>query len=77
MIKRTFDAVLALCGLVTLAPLFAVIAAVIKLDSTGPVFFRQERIGLDGRPFRIFKFRTMSTTPIAWARDSRRSATRG
>jgi len=59
MIKRTFDAVLALVGLVILAPVFAIIAALIKFDSQGPVFFRQERIGLDGRSFRIFKFRTM------------------
>ena len=59
MIKRSFDAILAAVGLVLVAPVLAVIAILIKLDSTGPVFFRQERIGKDGRPFRIFKFRTM------------------
>jgi nucleoside-diphosphate-sugar epimerase/lipopolysaccharide/colanic/teichoic acid biosynthesis glycosyltransferase len=59
MIKRAFDAVLALGGLVVLSPVFAVVAVLIKLDSKGPVFFRQERIGRGGRPFRIVKFRTM------------------
>jgi lipopolysaccharide/colanic/teichoic acid biosynthesis glycosyltransferase/nucleoside-diphosphate-sugar epimerase len=59
MIKRGFDAILAAVGLVLAAPLLAVIAVLIKLDSRGPVFFRQERIGKDERPFRIFKFRTM------------------
>lgn len=57
--KRTFDVVLSLAGIVVLLPLFAVIAGSIKLDSPGPVFFRQERVGRFGRPFRIFKFRTM------------------
>ena len=59
MIKRSFDIVLAAVGLALLGPLFALAAILIKLDSKGPVFFRQERIGKDGRPFRIFKFRTM------------------
>lgn len=59
MIKRTFDLVLAAVGLTLLAPLFALAAILIKLDSQGPVFFRQERVGKGGRPFRIFKFRTM------------------
>ncbi|WP_228430848.1 sugar transferase [Baekduia soli] len=61
LVKRAFDVVGALVGLVFLAPLFAVIAALIKLDSRGPVFFRQERIGRDGHLFRIFKFRSMVT----------------
>ena len=57
--KRVFDIATAVLGLVLLAPLFVVVAAWIKLDSPGPVFFRQERIGRGGVPFRIHKFRTM------------------
>ena len=59
MSKRISDVVLAGLGLLLTWPLFLVIALLIKLDSRGPVFFRQERVGKDGRPFRIFKFRTM------------------
>ncbi len=59
MIKRGFDALLAAVGLVLTAPVLALVAILIKLDSRGPVFFRQERVGKDGAPFRIFKFRTM------------------
>jgi lipopolysaccharide/colanic/teichoic acid biosynthesis glycosyltransferase len=57
--KRIFDIAAACCGLIVLAPLFFLIAFLIKLDSPGPVFFRQERIGKGFRPFRIYKFRTM------------------
>jgi lipopolysaccharide/colanic/teichoic acid biosynthesis glycosyltransferase len=57
--KRTFDCVTAAIGVVLLSPLFLVVAALIKLDSRGPVFFRQPRIGRHFRPFRIYKFRTM------------------
>jgi len=57
--KRTVDLTLALGGLFFLLPLFALVAALIKLDSTGPVFFRQRRVGRNGDPFEIFKFRTM------------------
>jgi len=60
MFKRALDLAAALAGLLLLAPLFALIAVAIKLDSRGPVFFRQERVGRHGRPFRIFKFRTMT-----------------
>ncbi len=59
MLKRGMDVALSLLALVLLAPVFAVIAVVIKLDSRGPVFFHQERIGLGERTFRIYKFRTM------------------
>lgn len=58
-VKRIFDIVVALVMLVFLSPVFAVIAIAIKLDSAGPVFFRQVRITQYGRQFRIFKFRTM------------------
>ncbi|HTU24599.1 MAG TPA: sugar transferase, partial [Pirellulales bacterium] len=59
MLKRTFDILASLFGLVLLAPLGLFVAAAIKLGSPGPVFFRQERVGRDFRPFRIYKFRTM------------------
>jgi lipopolysaccharide/colanic/teichoic acid biosynthesis glycosyltransferase len=57
--KRAFDIALSSLGLLLLLPLFGLIALVIKLDSKGPVFFRQERVGLGGRSFWIYKFRTM------------------
>jgi len=57
--KRTFDIIVSLLGLVVLSPLLLLIGFVIKLDSPGPIFFRQERIGKGFRPFFIFKFRTM------------------
>ncbi|MHB9149552.1 MAG: sugar transferase [Thermoleophilia bacterium] len=57
--RSFFGRFVALAGLIGLSPIIAVISLVIRLDSRGPVFFRQTRAGLDGRPFRIFKFRTM------------------
>jgi lipopolysaccharide/colanic/teichoic acid biosynthesis glycosyltransferase len=57
--KRAFDAVGAAVGLVLLAPLLAILALLIKLDSRGPVFFAQARLGLGGRVFRMYKLRTM------------------
>ena len=59
MTKRMFDVVLAGLGLVLILPLLAVLALWIKLDTPGPVFFRQERVGRHGVPFRIHKLRTM------------------
>ncbi len=61
MAKRLFDWVASSLGLLALGPLLLVVAIWIKLDSPGPVFFRQERVGLGGRTFRIHKFRTMVT----------------
>jgi exopolysaccharide biosynthesis polyprenyl glycosylphosphotransferase len=58
-VKRALDLTLALIGLLVLAPVLAVIAAAIKLDSRGPVLFSQRRAGQGGRPFRMVKFRTM------------------
>jgi len=58
-IKRGMDMVLAALGLVLLAPLMLAIALAIKLDTRGPVFYRQRRIGRDGKPFRMIKFRSM------------------
>ena len=60
-IKRAFDIVASALGLILLSPLFALIALQVKLSSRGPVFYSQERIGLYGLPFRIYKFRTMVT----------------
>jgi lipopolysaccharide/colanic/teichoic acid biosynthesis glycosyltransferase len=57
--KRSFDILFALAGLSLLALAFAVIGLAIKLTSRGPVFFRQQRIGRGGNPFRLYKFRTM------------------
>jgi exopolysaccharide biosynthesis polyprenyl glycosylphosphotransferase len=59
VIKRAGDVLVAMLGLLVAAPLFAYAAVRIKLDSTGPVFFRQERLGLDMKPFTCLKFRTM------------------
>ncbi len=58
-IKRVFDLVGASCGLLAMAPLVIAFAVVIKLDSRGPVFFRQRRVGRHGEHFSLFKFRTM------------------
>jgi len=57
--KRFFDLLFTLSGLLILSPVFLFIAIWIKLDSPGPVFFRQERVGRNGKIFRIFKFRSM------------------
>ena len=59
MIKRCFDFAVALFGLIVLAPFLSLIALLVKLDSKGPVFFRQERIGRGFKPFKICKIRTM------------------
>ncbi len=57
--KRLFDITASACGLLILSPLLLLVALWIKLDSPGPVFFRQVRVGLHNRDFRIFKFRSM------------------
>ena len=61
MVKRAFDLCGTLFGLLVAAPVMAVIALAIKIDSPGPVLFRQTRVGRDGKHFRICKFRTMCT----------------
>jgi lipopolysaccharide/colanic/teichoic acid biosynthesis glycosyltransferase len=58
-IKRIIDILGSLIGMIILLPLFVIIAILIKLTSEGPVFFRQERLGKDGKVFKILKFRTM------------------
>ena len=57
--KRFFDFVASFFGLMLLTPIFVLAALWIKIDSRGPIFFRQERVGFQGVPFRIHKFRTM------------------
>ena len=59
MTKRLFDIVVSLVGLICFFPLLLLAAVLIKLDSAGPVFFRQTRMGMRFRPFQILKFRTM------------------
>ncbi len=59
MIKRLFDFTFSLFGLIVMLSLFFAIAFLIKMESPGPVFYRGVRIGKEGKPFRIFKFRTM------------------
>ena len=59
LVKRPFDVAASLAGLVLLSPVFAVLAIVIKMDSPGTVFFRQQRVGKDGATFDFYKFRSM------------------
>ena len=59
MLKRTFDILSSVIGVILLSPVFVAVAICIKREDSGPVFYRGRRIGLNGRPFRIFKFRTM------------------
>jgi lipopolysaccharide/colanic/teichoic acid biosynthesis glycosyltransferase len=62
-VKRAVDLCAASLALVVLAPVLLVLAALVACTSRGPILFRQERVGLDGRPFRILKFRTMRPGP--------------
>ena len=59
MVKRVFDVAATSLGLLAVAPIFAAVALAVKLDSKGPVLFRQVRVGRDGRRFWIYKFRSM------------------
>jgi len=68
--KRAFDLVLATVGLLLAAPVFLAVAVAVRRSSPGPVFFRQLRIGRDGRPFELLKFRTMqvnSDSDTTWS----------
>lgn len=58
-IKRVLDIVLSLFGLIILSPLYLILSIAIKVDSKGPVFFKQARLGRNGKEFKIYKFRTM------------------
>jgi Undecaprenyl-phosphate glucose phosphotransferase len=79
-VKRAMDIVLSLTALILLAPMLLVIAVLVKVTSPGPVFYRQERCGLNGRPFNMLKFRSMRVdaevqTGAIWAQkdDPRRT----
>ena len=72
MLKRLFDVTAAAAGLVILAPLLLLIAALVRLDSRGPILYRGRRTGLHGKPFFILKFRTM--VPDAEQRGSTATA---
>ena len=79
LVGRALSLAVSVTGLITLAPLMAVIAVAIKLDSTGPVFFVQERAGLLGRAFKLIKFRTMREVlgpRSEWVRDNEARITR-
>jgi len=74
--KRIFDFFMAAAGLIVLSPLLLLVAILIKLDSRGPVLFKQKRIGRNFRPFLIYKFRTMHagshmTSPLTIGADPR------
>ena len=80
LLKRAFDVCFAATVLLLTAPLLGLIALVIRLSSPGPIFFVQERVGLNGRPFGMYKFRSMrvsakTETDVVWtmAGDSRRT----
>jgi len=76
-VKRIFDLVVATVLLVLSAPLMAAIAVLVKLSSPGPVFFRQVRTGMNGRQFRMIKFRTMVDGAESLIRHSHNSITQG
>lgn len=59
ILKRVFDMIVSIILLILLSPILLIFSVWIKLDSKGPIFFRQERITLNGKKFKIFKFRTM------------------
>jgi exopolysaccharide biosynthesis polyprenyl glycosylphosphotransferase len=72
VVKRVFDLVVGAAGLLLVSPLMALVALAVRLEDRGPVFYRQERMGLDGRPFQILKFRSMKVdaeadTGAVWA----------
>src|SRR4029453_6515554 len=68
MMKRCLDVVFACIGLLLVLPLFPVIGLFLKLDSRGPILYRCDRIGKDGKLFKMYKFRTMlETTVPVWA----------
>lgn len=74
-LKRSMDMILSAMALLSLAPAFLLLAVLVKLDSKGPVFYRQKRIGEDGRIFSLYKFRTMrpdaeETSGPVWARQN-------
>ena len=80
IIKRSFDFMFSLIVLLIISPFFLIIAILVKLNSIGPVFYLQERIGLDGKVFRVIKFRSMrldaeNTTGPIWSQKNDPRAT--
>jgi exopolysaccharide biosynthesis polyprenyl glycosylphosphotransferase len=71
LLKRSFDLLVAAVGVCVIAPVMCLIALAIKLDTRGPVFFRQVRVGQDGKPFRMIKFRSMVADAEALKEDLR------
>jgi lipopolysaccharide/colanic/teichoic acid biosynthesis glycosyltransferase len=77
MLKRTFDLIASFAGIILLSPFMLIVAIMVKVDSRGPVFYEQERVGKDGVLFKLLKFRTMHqnadklTAITVGARDSR------
>ena len=69
VLKRAIDIVVSLLVLTLSTPMLAMVIIAIRLDSRGPVFFRQNRVGHLGRPFRMYKFRTMRWDPTAYGPD--------
>jgi exopolysaccharide biosynthesis polyprenyl glycosylphosphotransferase len=81
LLKRAFDICFSLFALLVTSPIMSLIAVLIRLTSPGPIFFTQERVGLNGQPFRMYKFRSMRTSSSSdsdtlWTReaDPRRTA---
>jgi len=66
--KRSLDLAASLLGLILLSPILALVAIGVKLESRGPILFRQERLGLGGRPFTLYKFRSMFDSAAAQER---------
>lgn len=58
-VKRSFDIIASLIGIILLSPAFLVICIIIKITSEGPILFKQNRVGINGKMFEIYKFRTM------------------
>lgn len=77
-LKRVFDFLAASLGLILLSPLFLIVSILLRIDSPGPVFFKQDRVGKDGKIFNMWKFRTMrveaelETGPVWAAQDDPR-----
>ena len=67
--KRGFDLMIATAALIALSPMLLAVAIAIRFDSDGPILFRQQRIGRHGRPFIVFKFRSMRTEPVDRSRQ--------
>ena len=68
--KRCFDVVASLFGLIALFPIFILVAIVVKVTSCGPILFRQQRVGRHGKHFELFKFRTMINDAEAFGRET-------